>query len=395
MTDNSITDLHWLSAPAADVEAAIAEAAAAGDEDHPRPHRMRSRPRVVLAGISALLMLWYLAVVWVMYGARADTQGGLAPGDIPGLVVTMVIFVGWAWGTIRLLMWADQPTPEARMRQWRSDLTARANGFESEPNRRTIFSALLTGERRRASCYPRFVAPGIEFGNLKGRGDHLREWHYVMVKLPVPQPHLVLDAIADGPLPRELPRLDPDQRILRGGAFEKWFRVYAPRAYQTDALVLLTPDVMAALMDHGSGFNLEIRDDALIFFTSSADFSDAEVWRRVDSLLRGAVPPLLARASRYRDLDVSRVQDLAGDLDGSAERDARQRAAYQAALEELGAHWVKAPTIGPIGKRLRMRPPGLTWSKVRYVLKVTLIVILYTIPAAVAFAGFMSVLAGR
>ncbi|MGC0273459.1 hypothetical protein ACO0LV_10765 [Pseudactinotalea sp. Z1739] len=379
-------DVRWLSAPEAEVEAAITDA---GAEAHDPPSWVPRR-RSLVGYVSVWLLLWYLAVVWVSLGVHIDARGGWEPRDIPTVTVTMGIAIGWTWGTLRLFRWADRPSSSARIAVWRSNLTALANGFEPEPARRAHFSSLITGERRTARAYPRFVADGVEFGTLQAHGQHPLAWNYVRVALPAPQPHLILDATADGPAPRELPRPDPGQQILRGGTFDRSFRVFAPRAYETDAMFLLTPEVMAALADHAPRFNIELRDDSLVFFTRSLPgFTEPGSWRTVGALLRDAVPPLLARTERYRDQDRSRTGP-------GSEQEAHRRAAFDAAIKDLGSYWLqRAPSIGPVGKRLRMHKPGITWSRFRFGVRNVALFLLYVTPLSVAFGGFASAIFGR
>ncbi|HLS25280.1 MAG TPA: hypothetical protein VK063_05325 [Beutenbergiaceae bacterium] len=377
-------DVRWLSAAETDVEAAIT------DKQAHEPPRWAVR-RTSLAGyLSLLLQLWYLAVVWVTLSIRVDNHGGWRASDLLTVAITMGIFILWSRGTARIFERAANPTHAEQVRVWRSNLVAKANGFEADPVRRARFSSLITGERGKGSCFPRFTASGVEFGNLRSRDRYGVRWHYLTVRLPEPLPHLILDATTDGPLPRELPRPAPDQQILHGGTFERSFRVFAPRAYETDAMFLLTPEVMAGLADHAAGFNVEIRDTNVVFFTRApADFTDPATWRTVDRLLRDAVPAVVARARRYRDLDVPHA-------DSETQEAARRRAAYEAELEKLGAHWLRGePSIGPVGKRLRMHTPRITWPKIRQGLRNVGLFVVFVTPFSVAFGGFISAIVGR
>src|SRR5699024_10967174 len=53
-----------------------------------------------------------------------------------------------------------------------------------------------------------------------------------------------------GPLARELPRPVEGQQLTTGGRFDRHFTVYAPPGYGLEAMYVLTPVVMAALIDH-------------------------------------------------------------------------------------------------------------------------------------------------
>src|SRR5690606_35050816 len=99
-------------------------------------------------------------------------------------------------------------------------LTALANGFESQPSARPTFTSLISTAGRGVREYPRFVAPGIEFGNLVHRDRRASNWHYVAVTLPAPLPHLILDATANDRIRSDLPAtVDRGQRLSLGGEF--------------------------------------------------------------------------------------------------------------------------------------------------------------------------------
>ncbi|SEB49079.1 hypothetical protein SAMN04489806_0836 [Paramicrobacterium humi] len=188
------------------------------------------------------------------------------------------------------------------MKDWRQALTALANGFEPQPSSRATFPSLINSGGA-AYEYPRFVAPGVEFGNLVPQSARGNGWHYLAVTLPAPLPHLIVDATSNDRLGSDLPTgVDPRQRISLEGDFDRWFRAYAPASYQTAALYVLTPDVMAALIDVAAGYNVEIVDDRIVFFTSPvADFADPGPWQSVHAVLERVVPRVATKAERYLD----------------------------------------------------------------------------------------------
>ncbi|WP_147303971.1 hypothetical protein [Subtercola boreus] len=320
-------DLRWLTAPEAEVAAAMATV-----RRESRPAWVPSR-RPVLVHVNQCLLLWYLAISFVSIGVRVgSSEGGhVSASDVPSIVVTLVILALWLSGTFWLHRFAARPpSPRARLREWRQTLTALANGFEPRPSPVSTFSSLITGTGRGLREYPRFVAPGVEFGMLTGRGVDQRrrrstEWHYLAVKLPAPLPHLVLDAASSGRLTTDLP-----------AAFDRAQRL------------TLTPDVMASLIDDAAGFNVETLDRTLVFFSPTiADFTRLEPWLRIDALLGGVAARLAGRAERYRD---DRVP---------GQSTPRVIRAIQYQLEHPGTRWVEPePRIGADGRRLDRRDRG-------------------------------------
>lgn len=86
-------------------------------------------------------------------------------------------------------------------------------------------------------------------------------FRFLEMALPRKLPHIMIDARQNGVLRAVLPGT---QRMRLEGDFDRHFAVYAPDGYQQDALQLLTPDVMACLIDHGRQWDIEIVDEHLV-----------------------------------------------------------------------------------------------------------------------------------
>lgn len=85
-------------------------------------------------------------------------------------------------------------------------------------------------------------------------------FRFLSLRLPRALPHLMIDARGNGSMRAALPGA---QRLSLEGDFGKFFTVYVPAGYERDALELLTPDVMACLIDHGRSWDIEVVDDRL------------------------------------------------------------------------------------------------------------------------------------
>lgn len=161
---------------------------------------------------------------------------------------------------------------------------------------------------------------------------------------------------------------------------------YSTPEYRLEALYVLTPDVMAALIDHASGFNVEIVDNTLVFFTPiAADFATPETWNTVSGILTHVAPPVLAKADRYLDERVP-GQEIPRVLTKIAAERANPR-----------VRWIAPKAlIGPDGRRLsiRDRRTGL-WSILGAIGWFLTLTFLYAVPGIFAFAGFMSIVDGR
>src|SRR5690625_697679 len=82
--------------------------------------------------------------------------------------------------------------------------------------------------------YPRFV----EFSNYRydtgsGKSRTTHRWGYVAIRLDVPLPHIVLDALGNnGLFGSNLPnRFDADQRLSLEGNFDDYFALFCPEGY--------------------------------------------------------------------------------------------------------------------------------------------------------------------
>jgi hypothetical protein len=154
-------------------------------------------------------------------------------------------------------------------------------------------------------AHPRFV----EFANYRyttgsGKNRTTHKWGYVAIKLDVPLPHIVLDALGNNGLfgVSNLPAsFDADQRLGLEGDFDRYFRLSAPEGYERDALYLFTPDIMARFIDNAAALDVEIVDDWL-FLYGKREFSglDPATWAWLFSVV-AALLDKFAQWARWRD----------------------------------------------------------------------------------------------
>lgn len=364
-------DTRWLSAPEADVVHASASVAGAS-----RPAWVPTWRRALIH-MNFSLILWYCFVMFTSLGIRVDGVGDnrTRPEDYRDLALIVLVLVAWLVGSVFLIRWATRPpSGRERIAEWRQALTAAANGFEARTGGSGALPAPTAQPAERAIRHPRFVGSDAEFGNLvfrTGLRGRVEQRVYLSVALPAPLPHLYLDALANGRAPRDLPTsVDRSQRISLEGDFDRSFSAYAPRTYGADALYVLTPDVMASLVDDAAGFDVEIVDDRVVFTApEGADFSDASTWETIDVLLSGPVRRIARRAAQYRD---ERVPGQS-----------------PAALLRVPSRAV----VGPDGRRLDNGPHSRgAWPLLARAGWALAILVLYVVPGLFAFAGFLSVI---
>lgn len=377
-------DEYWCEAPDREVAAAFAPVQATE-----RPRWMPTR-RQLLLHVNNCLLLWALAITWFVLGVRIDTlqDNRITPIDVRDMAIAIVVFAGWGAGTFALVRWARAPlSSRARLVEARQQLTGLANGFTFAPTKRRSLRSLITEGRRPTLFYPRFTRGPVEFGNLHRRHGRKDLWCYLSVKLAVPVPHLILNSHGAGDLAGQLPVwVARSQRLPLEGNFDSWFHAFAPKGYERDALFLLTPDVMAALVDNAREFHVELVDDRVIFFAPGARrFSNAATWRAMDALLQGALPPLVRAAVRYRDERVP------------GQNSSPTVASILATMQHPESPWIESPrVVGAQGKRMRVLDLRTGWwGTVGAIAWGISLVLLYVVPGLFLFAAIMSIVDGH
>lgn len=123
-----------------------------------------------------------------------------------------------------------------------------------------------------------------EIGNYQyitgsGKNQQTHNWAYVRIKLTRHLPNMVLDARKNNLFGRlsNLPdSFKRDQTLSLEGDFNNHFTLYAPKQYERDALYIFTPDVMAAVIDAGQAYDIEVIDDNLVLYASGKIRLDSE-----------------------------------------------------------------------------------------------------------------------
>ena len=96
--------------------------------------------------------------------------------------------------------------------------------------------------------------------------------------------------------------INRSQVLSLEGDFDSYFTLYAPEQYKRDALYVFTPDVMAALIDHGKEYDIEIVDDMMYFYSSTPFALDApEQYERTLAIIDTIRDELVDQAGYYAD----------------------------------------------------------------------------------------------
>ncbi|WP_067348426.1 hypothetical protein [Microbacterium hydrocarbonoxydans] len=306
---------------------------------------------VIALGAMLLLVVPILSITVLGLGYMLGGVGGLFAAGVLALLLVGGVVVG-AVLLIRSSLRA-QRVAHYRLAQFAaSNALTYIDSIEAPPLPGMLFGH---GSGRRSTHVLRGEKPRfVEFGNYQyttGSGDDRRthHWGYVAVKLDVPLPHIVLDALGNNALGSAMALgFQGDQRLSLEGDFDRYFSLYCPAGYETDALYLFTPDVMARFIDHAAELDVEIVDDWLFLYTRRAASSlDPATW----AWLFGAVAALLSKLDQWARWRDDRLRGVTPAPIAGAPP-ALPFAAPTALL-------TPPPGVAPPGQRLKRRSPWL------------------------------------
>lgn len=255
---------------------------------------------IVVAVIAVIIVVPMVFVLAVTLGTGRNSFISMLPMLLIAIVVLGIGFAGW-------LALRRQRVMDYRLSRFAAaNNMTYAGDIDDPPLPGMIFSL---GRARRASQLVRGHSPRfVEFGNYQyttgsGKNSTTHKWGYVAVKLDVPLPNIVLDALGNNALfGTNLPAsFQKEQRLSLEGDFDKYFTLYCPAGYEQDALYLFTPDIMARFIDNAAQLDVEIVDDWLFLYTKrAASTLDPSTW----AWLFGAVGALITKFdqwARWRD----------------------------------------------------------------------------------------------
>ena len=113
-----------------------------------------------------------------------------------------------------------------------------------------------------------FDAGEFRYDMPAGKTTATMRWGFIAVHLDRPLPHIVLEAQKHdnwftGGLPLDY---GSEQKLSLEGDFDKHFTLYCPPDYETDALYIFAPDLMALLIDETGGKHVEIVGEWLFVY---------------------------------------------------------------------------------------------------------------------------------
>jgi len=358
----------------------------------------------VLGHLNAASMLWYLAIALISIDIVIDNQhdGQVLGSDWGSLAWMLGILAVWIVIAAGVALKIRRKTSsQATVTEWRQNLTALANGFEPQLSQRATFTSMITADRDAVIENPRVTASGLEFGSLTTTRPGSPSWHYLAVALPAPLPHLVLDSTSNNTSRSDLPAgFEPLQRISLERDFDRAFVTYAPVDNRADALYVLSSEVMSDLVEYAGDYNVEIVEDTLVFFTAApTDFTDAQTWISVHTLIVSVVPRLVRRTERFVDERLPRPHrsllpafgSTPAEAAASPVRTAATRPGVEGALTNA-----PAPLIARSGRRFVQQKRRWRVSSVLLnIVGVTAYFVAYFVPIVLIFAAGLTITDGR
>jgi len=258
---------------------------------------------VLLFAAGMLAALWFLG--------RSDI---LAVAPILGVFVvgyTVLAAVGFAWYAVGL----GRRVKIASF-AWRNGW-AYADSLEDTRRPGAAFARVLRGrERAVVACDDERMPFELGLHQSVARGQEAatvqRPFAFIELPLPASVPHIVLankrrSIIPTLGLGRGAARMELE------GEFAKVFRLIVPEGYQQDALYIFTPDLMARVLDLGSGAEIELVSDRLyVYLPASTRFDRAGTMAAAVTVAEEFHRRFAARTALYRDENAGEIAARAG-----------------------------------------------------------------------------------
>ena len=188
-----------------------------------------------------------------------------------------------------------------------------------------------------------------------GEGASLHTTRMVRIPLSAEAPRITLRSRRGGGALSVLPRVPRGRNELTlEGSFSDVFEVSVPDGYEVDALYLLTPDLMAILLDHASGCDLEIIDGILHLYLSPVDLTDPVQLSSFLAVVGVLHERFARRTTLYRD-------EAAPPLDAEAHR--RAGDTLSAAARTLDTRTRFGPILAAVLAPLVPLGLGLVWMQ--------------------------------
>ena len=292
--------------PSAEVSAFRAAAEHAQKANFGRDGLRTGNRRSVVVGVLLVFGLIFGLTTWQLVSAYFSRS------HISVAMIAIPIF--FAFLTLGSIVQVSQEFADKHWDKWAQlPRFARANGLEfrnlsiapsyagvifRQGDSRTILNRLTSTTGRY------FDLGNFEYWTGAARSRRVVRWGYLALRLDRKLPNMLLIAKENQGLGgSDLPgTFHPDQVLSLEGDFDKYFTLYCPKQYETDALYIFTPDLMALLIDEAQLFDVEIVDDWM-FVVVRKPFPPASVptYERLFTIIRTVGAKTVSQSKNYHD----------------------------------------------------------------------------------------------
>jgi hypothetical protein len=233
-----------------------------------------------------------------------------------GEIIALIFPTGFIIAIVAIILLAARSgLRTGKWETWfRLDTFANANGMifsPIDPGPSYPGAIFNVGDSRKALNHLRSVTDRyLDIGNYQystgsGKSRSTHTWGFMAMQLDRKLPNMVLDTKANNGLfgTTNLPATFAKNQVLSlEGDFNEHFTLYCPKQYERDALYVFTPDLMALLIDNAAPFDVEIVDDWMFVYSSTA-FQSASpaVYQRLFQIANTVGAKTLAQTDRYVD----------------------------------------------------------------------------------------------
>jgi hypothetical protein len=164
--------------------------------------------------------------------------------------------------------------------------------FSPPGGRAVVVAPLVVSER------PRLRVGHVQYYRFSERA-RTQDWVFAEIPLPRSMPNIWLHSKHTGDA---MPfSVAAGERVRLEGDFDRHFDTYAREGAQQEALYVLTPDVLALLIDNASRFDVEIVDDRLYLYTRGYFdvLVDPNWWHAVADVINTVGQKVTRSSSRY------------------------------------------------------------------------------------------------
>lgn len=221
----------------------------------------------------ALLVAYAIFSAWsVTSPSLQGSKHVIFVASIWSLGILYFLYISYTWG------WEEDYRP--RRYYTARDTFAAANGFRQLSNAeiRNLLPAsmkLYDAHDRHARAYE--VAIGrqsmalidLKFKTGYGRNEQSYQFAIAVLTFTKSYPHIYLDAKHNS----VHPRFSGSQKLQLEGDFNNFYTAYIPRGSSAGSLTILSPDIMAALIDTGGQLDIEIDASRVAIITDGFIFT--------------------------------------------------------------------------------------------------------------------------